>query len=201
MTFLKLFPNDMKKALLLLPQISLLSSGVIFLLTMYLRQLYLTGLFITLWFLRLMAPVIGLKTSKKGVVIDRDVAFWHYGKKSGFCYGIYLNFEVTQGQWAKVTGTRPWRGAFPFKVGLEYPTFKVGLEYPATWVGRDDAVAFCSKLSEKEGRDYRLPTEAEWEYSCRAGSNTAYSFGNSDDDLSDYAWWGGWIGRGIELWN
>ena len=89
-------------------------------------------------------------------------------------------YEVTQSQFEKVMGTSPWEGK-------SYA--KEGADYAASYVSWDDAVEFCKKLSTKEGRTYRLPTEAEWEYACRAGSKTAYSFGADSSNLGTYAWY------------
>ena len=86
---------------------------------------------------------------------------------------------VTQSEWQSVMNTQPW---------LEGLFFEEGADYPATYVSWDDAVEFCLKLSAKEGVTYRLPTEAEWEYACRAGSESIYSFGDSPELLEEYAW-------------
>jgi formylglycine-generating enzyme required for sulfatase activity len=88
--------------------------------------------------------------------------------------------EVTQGQWKALMGTEPWQGK---------SFVKEGPSYAASYVNWDDATAYCKKLSEKEGKTYRLPTEAEWEYACRAGTNTTWSFGNDEKELGDYAWY------------
>jgi len=89
--------------------------------------------------------------------------------------------EVTQGQWKAVMGTTPWRGK---------ARVKEGDDYPAVYVSWEDAVEFCRKLSEKEGVEYRLPTEAEWEYACRAGTTTEWSFGDDASQMGEYAWYG-----------
>jgi sulfatase modifying factor 1 len=89
--------------------------------------------------------------------------------------------EVTQGQWKEVVGTEVlWKGR---------SLVKEGPNYPAAYVTWNDAVAYCKKLSEKEGKTYRLPTEAEWEYACRAGTETAWSFGDDEKNLGGYAWY------------
>jgi formylglycine-generating enzyme required for sulfatase activity len=68
------------------------------------------------------------------------------------------------------------------------PSHFRGLDLPVEQVSWWDAMEFCQKLKTSENRTYRLPTEAEWEYACRAGSTTAFYFGDDDDSLRDYAW-------------
>ena len=88
-------------------------------------------------------------------------------------------YPVTQEQWKSVMGSNPSR----FE-GDDLPVEKV------SW---DDAQKFIQKLNQKEGTDeYMLPSEAEWEYACRAGTTTRYSFGNDESKLKDYCWYSGY---------
>jgi formylglycine-generating enzyme required for sulfatase activity len=86
--------------------------------------------------------------------------------------------EVTQGQWKKIMGSNPSR------------FMECGDGCPVENVSWFMAQAFIRKLNQAEKTNkYRLPTEAEWEYSCRAGMKTKYSFGDGVDGLPDYAWY------------
>ncbi|MGY8660396.1 MAG: formylglycine-generating enzyme family protein [Verrucomicrobiales bacterium] len=108
-----------------------------------------------------------------------------------FYMGIY---ELTQAQWKAVMGTEPWMtktalayaGAQPRPAGVD--------DYPAVWMSSYDAIEFCHKLSKKTGMTVSLPTEAQWEYACRAGTTTAFSFGDELSKLNDHGWYGGLTG-------
>ena len=95
----------------------------------------------------------------------------HRVKLSPFFIG---KFQVTQAQWESVMGGNPSK--------------RKGKELPVEQVSWDDAVKFCGAISKRTGKTYRLPTEAEWEYACRAGSTTEYCFGDDEKSLGDYAW-------------
>ena len=94
-----------------------------------------------------------------------------------FYLGVY---EVTRQQYEQVMGTHPWQGR---------PFVKEGGDYPAVYVTNGDAAELCRKLSEQKDVEYRLPTEAQWEYACRAGTTTVYSFRNDQSKLGQHAWY------------
>jgi formylglycine-generating enzyme required for sulfatase activity len=107
-----------------------------------------------------------------------------------FYLGVYL---VTQTEYEQVTGSNPsWFSSGGR--GKDKVSGRSTSKFPVEQVSWEDAVKFCNNLSELEkekvaGREYRLPTEAEWEYACRAGTKTRYHSGDDEDDLKDAGWY------------
>jgi formylglycine-generating enzyme required for sulfatase activity len=108
----------------------------------------------------------------------RNHPWWGFEKPKhevAITRGFYIGkYEVTQAQYERIAGTSPSHAK-----GANNPVGKV------TW---HDAAEFCRKLSQETGKQVRLPTEAEWEYACRAGSTGRYCFGDDDGRLGEYAW-------------
>lgn len=104
--------------------------------------------------------------------------------------GFYIGqFEVTQSQWEKVIGTSIYQQRN--KANSSYSLYGTGADYPMYYVSWEEAMEFCRLLSNKTGKTYTLPTEAQWEYAARGGNKpdgTKYAGSNMIDVV---AWYGG----------
>ena len=88
-------------------------------------------------------------------------------------------YPVTKRQWISLMGTKPWIATTD---SLDDP------DSPAEYVSWNDAQDFITALNAQTGSSFRLPTEAEWEYACRAGTNTRFYWGNDIGAIGSYAW-------------
>jgi formylglycine-generating enzyme required for sulfatase activity len=105
--------------------------------------------------------------------------------------GFYMGAHpVTVGQFRQFVQSSPYQSEATRdkrKLTWQSPGFVQTDDNPVLLISWNDAVAFCGWLSKREGRTYRLPSEAEWEYCCRAGTTTAFSFGDARQ-AKEYAW-------------
>ena len=93
-----------------------------------------------------------------------------------------MTTEVTQGMWEEVMGSNPSHDK------------GVGSDYPVYYVSWNDCQEFIDRMNDIDpGHTYRLPSESEWEYGCRAGTTTRFYWGDDPDEteIDEYAWWGG----------
>jgi formylglycine-generating enzyme required for sulfatase activity len=101
-----------------------------------------------------------------------------------FYMGVYPVTMDQYGQFAKETGhvvqAMHWIAKFPQRG-----------DYPAVYISWDDAQDFCKWLSRRSRWDMALPTDEQWEYACRAGTTTAYYWGDDPSAIGDYAWYNG----------
>ncbi len=119
---------------------------------------------------------------------DRSVFFSNVFKRESPQHKVNVpafymaKFQVTQAQWKAVAGLP--------QVERELkpnPSYHKGDDLPVEEVPWHDAAEFCARLSKQTGKEYRLPSEAEWEYACRAGTTTPFHFGETiTTDLANY---------------
>lgn len=137
-----------------------------------------------------------LMGSKKGKADEQPV---HKVKLDAFWMGAYeVTWDIFEPFLYKDYETTHSIGAVPANVdAVTRPTkpyldmtFGMGKEgQPALAMTHYNAIQFCKWLYARTGVFYRLPTEAEWEYACRAGSTTEYAFGDDESGLGEYAWY------------
>jgi len=122
--------------------------------------------------------IMGSPPTEKGRRKDYDETRHETTISKPFYLGVY---EVTQQQYEAVTGSN-------------HSSLK-SANNPVERVSWQDCVQFCDDVSNKTGMTVRLPTEAEWEYACRAGTDTSFYFGDDESRLDDYAWYSRNSGR------
>lgn len=125
-------------------------------------------------------------TSEQGGECGNDESPNRQTTVSSYYIGM---LEVTQSQWEKVMGTSIYQQRDKANSSWPWPLRGAGPDYPMYYVSWEEAKEFCARLSRQTGKNYTLPTEAEWEYAARGGNKqegTKYSGGWSVDDVAWY---------------
>lgn len=125
-------------------------------------------------------------TSDQGNDCDDDEENVRRVTVDGFYIGM---LEVTQAQWEKVMGTSVYQQRN--KTSSDLAIYGVGDDYPMYYVSWEEAMEFCRQLSAKTGRNYTLPTEAQWEYAARGGNKNDRTKYAGSNYISDVAWYDG----------
>ena len=150
----------------------------------------------TMEFVWIPPGIFTMGTTRAQEQLLRDKGMWRDDSRSSeqpafevtIRQGFWLGkFELTQGQWETVMGTTPWGDEERMLFKDDGPAVS-DATYPAMYISWDHMQSFIATLHETTGDSlYRLPSEAEWEYACRAGTNTLWFFGNDESDLGNYA--------------
>lgn len=115
---------------------------------------------------------------------EQDRRYYETQHQVNITMDFYIGkYEITQAQWKAVMDSNPFNDNFG-KYGL-------GHNYPVYYVSWDDCQSFILNLNQMDRGTFRLPTEAEWEYVCRAGTETRYYWGDdlNNTQIDDYAWY------------
>lgn len=125
--------------------------------------------------------LMGQRTGEQDAYPNKETPQHAVSLTHGFWMG---QCEITKEQWKKVMGTEPWRAK---------PYVLEDGKSPAVYISWNDATQFADRLSRQTGKHFRLPTEAEWEYACRAGTTTRFYWGNDPNytEIDKMGWWRG----------
>jgi formylglycine-generating enzyme required for sulfatase activity len=114
---------------------------------------------------------------------EQDSSDWEDPRHQVTVPGFWMSkYEITKAQWTAIMDTTPWAGQ---------DDVLDELDSPAVYVSWNDARAFITALSNYAGKRFRLPSESEWEYACRAGTTTRLYWGNDPEytEGDAYCWW------------
>jgi len=129
--------------------------------------------------------IFGEGSTAKEITIDYEFEMGKYPVTVGEYMTFVEDTKTHYPEWLEKNNE------YNLETGIDkhYEDINQNAKAPIVGISWEDAVAYCGWLSEKTNHNYRLPTEAEWEYACRAGTTTKWSFGDDENELDKYAWY------------